>query len=112
MAVHGDLYVAGTGGLTAIDPETGEKRWGHETGTRRNTAPVVGRDTLFVGGDALYAFDPTPGAGPLASGGPALRYSKEFAGPVGPGPVVDDGRLYVVAETGDRDRELLAFDPA
>jgi outer membrane protein assembly factor BamB len=112
MAVHDDLYVAGTQGLTAIDPDSGEKRWSESTGTDGDTAPVLGRDTLFVGGDALYAFDPTPESGLLDGGGPALRFSESFHGGVGPGPVVDDGRLYAVVETAEETHELLAFDPA
>ena len=75
-------------------------------GDWRHTAPCYGRDTLFVGGDRLWALDPTPSGG----AGPAVRFERSFAGRVGPGPVVDDGRLYVVAETAPDTHHLLAFD--
>ncbi len=71
LAVGKHLYASGTGGLRAIDLESGDQLWKRDTGNWRYTAPVLGRDTLFVGGDKLFAFDPTPSTGAL-SGGPAL----------------------------------------
>lgn len=108
LAVSSGVYAAGTRGLFAIDPESGEERWHHGTGDWRHTAPALGRDTLFVGGDRLYALDPTPGDS--LDGGPAVRFEREFHGRVGPGPVLDDGSLYVVAQTGSEAFHLLAFD--
>jgi outer membrane protein assembly factor BamB len=105
LAVNTHLYVAGTGGLTAIDPEDGSERWTHDTGDWRHTAPALARDTLFVGGDALYAFDPTPSGGD----GPARRFSESFEGAVN-APVLDDGVLYVVAKTGADAHHLLALE--
>ncbi|WP_458190030.1 hypothetical protein [Haladaptatus sp. NG-WS-4] len=64
---------------------------------------------MFVDGDKLYAFDPTPESG-LFEDGPALRFEKSFYGRVGPGPVLDDGSLYVVARTEKRKYLLLALD--
>ncbi len=108
LAVGKHLYASGTGGLRAIDLESGDQLWKRDTGNWRYTAPVLGRDTLFVGGDKLFAFDPTPSTGPL-SGGPALRFEKSFHGRVGPGPVLNDGVLYVVAQTGEESYHLLAL---
>ncbi|WP_439027464.1 hypothetical protein [Haloarchaeobius sp. DT45] len=71
--------------------------------------PALARDTLFVGGDKLYALDPTTDGGMLGSGGPAKRWEKSFHGEVGPGPVVDDGTIYVVAETAEAAYHLLAL---
>jgi outer membrane protein assembly factor BamB len=107
LAVNRYLYAAGTGGLTAIDPEDGSERWTHDIGDWRHTAPALARDTLFVGGDALYAFDPTPSAGD----GPALRFSESFEGAVN-APVLDDGLLYVTAKTGEASHHLLALEAA
>lgn len=105
LATDRYLYAAGTRGLTAVDPEDGSVRWRHDTGGWRHTAPALGRDTLFCGGNgALSAFDPTP-SGP----GPALRFERSFAGRVN-APVLDDGSLYVVAETGTEEWHLLAFE--
>lgn len=104
----GLVLVANSRGLHAVDTESGERRWKHEIGDWRHTAPAYGRDTVFVGGDRLYALDPTPGDSP--DGGPAVRFEREFAGRVGPGPVLDDGTIYVVAEVDDESYALLALE--
>jgi len=109
LAIKKHLYTTGTDGLTAIDPDTGERQWQYDTGDWRHTAPALGRDTLFVGGDALYALDPTPQSSPL-SDGPAVRFERTFHGRVGPGPTLDDGVLYVVAQTGESSYHLLAME--
>ncbi|GAA0245722.1 hypothetical protein GCM10009000_071960 [Halobacterium noricense] len=109
LAVKKHVYAAGTRGLHAIDPDDGERVWKHDTGDWRWTAPVLGRDTLFVGGDKLYAFDPTPSFR-VPGTGPARRFTKSFHGRVGPGPVLNDGTLYVVAQTAKRKFHLLALE--
>jgi outer membrane protein assembly factor BamB len=109
LAVASGLVFAGTAGdLHAIDAESGEVRWSHAIGDWRHTAPAIGRDTLFVGGDRLWALDPTADGGPFGSG-PAVRFEREYHGRVGPGPVLDDGTLYVVAETDSETTHLLAL---
>lgn len=108
LAVNKLLYAAGTDGLHAIDPERGERAWTYDTGNWRWTAPALGRDTLFVGGNRLYAVDPTPSFG-LLDDGPATRFEKSFHGRVGPGPVLDDGTLFTIAQTGDSSFHLLAL---
>lgn len=100
----GLVFVANGRGLRAVDTESGERHWEYDTGDWRHTAPAYGRDTVFVGGDRLWALDPTPGGGP--DSGPAVRFEREFAGRVGPGPVLDD----VVAEVDDREFALLALE--
>ncbi|UPV74689.1 PQQ-binding-like beta-propeller repeat protein [Halorussus limi] len=109
LAVEDHLYANGTDDLRALDTDTGEERWRFDTGDWRHTAPALGRDTLFVGGDALYALDPTPKSVPLADG-PAVRFERSFHGRVGPGPTLDDGVLYVVAQTGESAYHLLALE--
>ncbi|WP_137285184.1 PQQ-binding-like beta-propeller repeat protein [Halorussus salinisoli] len=109
LAAKKYFYANGTSGLHALDPDTGEKRWRFDTGDWRHTAPALGRDTLFVGGDALYALDPTPKSVPLADG-PAVRFERSFHGRVGPGSTLDDGVLYVVAQTGESAYHLLALE--
>ena len=69
---------------------------------------VTGRETIFIGGDRLWALDPSPDDGIFRSA-PAVRYEKTFYGRVGPGPVLDDGVLYVVVETGEESTHLLAL---
>ncbi|WP_265108081.1 PQQ-binding-like beta-propeller repeat protein [Halosolutus halophilus] len=103
----GVVFVNGRS-LQAISSGSGTRYWEYEIGDWQHTAPAFGRDTLFVGGDRLRALDPTPGDGP--DGGPALRFDREFAGRVGPGPVLDDGTLYLVAEVDDETYALLALD--
>lgn len=107
------LFTAGSRKLTAVDAESGEQAWTYANGEWAHTAPVYGRDTVFVGGDKLYALDPDPG-GNLGDG-PAVRYTRDLGGRVGPGPVLNDGRLYVVAGPDGDDSEekphLYAFDP-
>lgn len=109
IALDSGLVFAGTSGeLHAVESDSGDVRWTHQLGDWRHTAPAIGRDTLFVGGDRLWALDPTPKEGVLGSG-PAVRYERSFHGRVGPGPVLDDGTLYVVAETGPDSTHLLAL---
>ncbi|SEN85347.1 Outer membrane protein assembly factor BamB, contains PQQ-like beta-propeller repeat [Halorientalis persicus] len=109
LAVVDDLVLAAGGNrLHAVDAASGDRHWEAEIGDWRHTAPAFGRDTVFVGGDRLRAFDPTPGDSP--DGGPALRFEREFAGRVGPGPVIDDGTLYVVAEVESDEYALLALE--
>jgi len=105
--VDGLALVANGRALEAVHTDSGSTAWTESTGDWRHTAPTVARDTVFVGGDALYAFDPTPGGDP--SGGPALRFEHSFAGRVGPGPVLDDGTLYAVAEVEDGETALVAL---
>lgn len=102
----GMVFAGTTGDLHAIDAGTGEVRWRHAIGDWRHTAPAVGRDTLFVGGDRLWALDPTEGGG---NAGPPVRFERSFHGRVGPGPVLDNGTLYVVAETASEETHLLAL---
>ncbi len=109
LGVKTHLYATGTGGLHAIDPEDGERSWKHDTGSWRWTAPALGRDTLFVGGNKFYAFDPIPSF-QIPGTGPAKRFEKSFHGRVGPGPVLNDGTLYVIAQTAERNYHLLALE--
>ncbi|SEP78959.1 outer membrane protein assembly factor BamB family protein [Natrinema salaciae] len=104
----GLVLVANNRGLHAVGTESGDHYWEHDVGDGRHTAPAYGRDTVFVGGDRLHALDPTPGDSP--EGGPAVRFEREFAGRVGPGPVLDDGTIYVVAQVDDETDALLALD--
>ncbi|MDF9746837.1 PQQ-like beta-propeller repeat protein [Natrinema salsiterrestre] len=104
----GIALVANGQGIHAVDTESGDRYWDYDIGDWRHTAPAYGRDTVFVGGDRLRALDPTPGDSP--SGGPAVRFEREFAGRVGPGPVLDDGTVYVVAQVDDGTYALLALE--
>lgn len=61
-----------------------------------------------MGGDRLWVLDPSSDGG-VGSSGPAVRYERSFHGRVGPGPVLDDGTLYVVAKTGAGTTHLLAL---
>jgi len=109
IGIDSGLVFAGTSGdLHAVETGSGDVRWTHQHGDWRHTAPAIGRDTLFVGGDRLWALDPSPNRGVFGSG-PTVRYERSFHGRVGPGPVLDDGTLYVVAETGDDTTHLLAL---
>ncbi|WP_247002021.1 PQQ-binding-like beta-propeller repeat protein [Halosolutus gelatinilyticus] len=106
---NGVVFVANGRSLQAISSDSGTRYWEYDIGDWRHTAPAFGRDTLFVGGDRLRAVDPTPGGDP--SDGPALRFERRFEGRVGPGPVLDDGTLYVVAEVEEEETyALLALE--
>ncbi|GAB7017401.1 outer membrane protein assembly factor BamB family protein [Halostagnicola bangensis] len=105
----GLVFVANGLDMSAYDAGTGENHWNTKIGEWRHTAPAYGRETVFVGGDRLRAFDPAPRDDP--SNGPALRFDREFAGRVGSGPVIDDGVLYVVAEVeSEAEYALLALE--
>jgi len=105
--VDGLALVANGGTLEAVDTASGSTAWSEPVGDWGHTAPAAARDTVFVGGDALYAFDATPGGDP--AGGPALRFEHSFPGRVGPGPVLDDGTLYTVAEVEEGKTALVAL---
>ncbi|WP_394739689.1 outer membrane protein assembly factor BamB family protein [Natronococcus roseus] len=108
LAVADDLVLAVAGRtLRAIDADSGQQRWEFGIGDSSRTAPAVGRETVFVGGDRLWALDPAPTGDP--SDGPAVRFEREFEGAVGRGPVLDDGVLYVVADV-DGEVALLALE--
>ncbi|ELY93883.1 pyrrolo-quinoline quinone [Natrialba hulunbeirensis JCM 10989] len=104
----GFAFLTGRGTLSALETDTGSAHWEYDIGDWQHTAPAYGRETLFVGGDALYALDPSPGG--VLSDGPAVRFRQEFGGRVGPGPVLDDGVLYVVAEVSEQEFVLLALE--
>jgi outer membrane protein assembly factor BamB len=109
-ALSGGLVcVADDFAVTAIEAESGEQRWRRpiaEDGWGL-TAPAFGRETLFVGGDRLQALDPSSSG--LIGGGPAVRFEHDLGGPVGPGPVLDDGVLYTACGTiGERELVALA----
>jgi len=108
LAAQKFVYASGVDSVVAVDPEAGDILWEYDTGVWRWTAPALGRDTLFVGGDRLYALDPTPGDG--SPDRPAVRFEKSFHGRVGPGPVLDDGTIYVIAQTAERTYHLLALE--
>ncbi|WP_341850625.1 PQQ-binding-like beta-propeller repeat protein [Natronococcus wangiae] len=99
---------AGGRPLRAIDAESGLRYWDLQIGDWDHTAPAYGRETVFVGGDRLRALDPAPEDDP--ANGSAIRFEREFAGRVGPGPALDDGTLYVVAEVEDEELALLALE--
>ena len=109
LGIDSGLVLAGSAqSLHAIESDSGTVRWTHPIGEWRHTAPAIGRETIFIGGDRLWALDPTPDEGVFGSA-PAVRYEKTFYGRVGPGPVLDDGILYVVAKTGEESTHLLAL---
>ncbi|ELY73885.1 pyrrolo-quinoline quinone [Natronobacterium gregoryi SP2] len=104
----GRVFLRGAGTLHALGTDDGTRYWSHDVGDWQHTAPAYSRETVFVGGDALYALDPT--ATGVLTDGPAVRFRREFAGRVGPGPVLDDGVLYVVAEVDEEAYALLALE--
>lgn len=108
---QGRVFVANGRELVAVGSDAGEVAWRTEMGDWRHTAPALGRDTLFVGGDRLRALDPTPSG---VGDGPATRFEWSTDGQrVGPGPVLDDGVVYVVADEGgggSGDRYLYALE--
>jgi outer membrane protein assembly factor BamB len=109
IAVADGLVLVANGQvLQAVDTESGKRHWEYDIGDWRHTAPAYGRDTVFVGGDRLHALDPTPGDSP--GGGPAVRFEREFAGRVGPGPILDDGTIYLVAQVDEETYALLALE--
>jgi outer membrane protein assembly factor BamB len=71
---------------------------------------------LYAAGTDLHAVDPGTGehvwsreTGDWRWTAPALRFEVSFRGRVGPGPVLDDGVVYVVAQTGASSFHLLAL---
>lgn len=64
--VDGTVYTGASGdpgGIFAVDPETGEQRWGVEPAGYVTSAPAVVDDTLYVGtwGQRFYALDTADG---------------------------------------------------
>ncbi|WP_300457837.1 right-handed parallel beta-helix repeat-containing protein [Desulfobacula sp.] len=73
-----------TDSIKAIDRQTGSILWGDHIGVYNSSRPVVGYNTVFVGGDALHAFD-------SASGSVLWR----VPGSVEQTPALADGMLFV-----------------
>ncbi|WP_227353638.1 outer membrane protein assembly factor BamB family protein [Haladaptatus salinisoli] len=105
----GSVYVTArgdTGTVYALDADTGDERWTYETPAAHPSAPAVGNDTVYVGGQffskledvgdvvrpavpAVYALDATDGE-------ERWNYSIREAGHlVAYTPVVADGKAYV-----------------
>jgi len=102
--VYTDAYVYGVAGgeLHALDTETGEEHWTFDVG-ESTTAPAVVGDTLYVGGDRLYALDPTGGGDPV-------RFAMDLGGDVRPDVSAGDGVLYVPVFLEDGG-EIVAVEP-
>lgn len=99
-----DSYVYAVDGATlrAFDTGTGEEHWTFDAGETTGTPSVVG-DTLYVGGDRLYALDPTGRGDPV-------RFSMDLGGPVGPDVSAGDGVLFAPIATGESG-EVVAVEP-
>ncbi|MFC5972536.1 PQQ-binding-like beta-propeller repeat protein [Halomarina salina] len=99
-----DNYVYSVNGSTlrAFDTESGEEYWSFDVGDGTGSPAAVG-DTVYVGGDALYALDP-------ADGGGTVRFKMDLGGHVTPDISAGDGVLYVpvVLENG---AEVVAVEP-
>jgi outer membrane protein assembly factor BamB len=106
------VYVAAGRDLVAIDAGSGSEAWSTSLGESARTAPLVAGDTVFVGGESLFAFDRSGGTGigPLRFG--TERFSETYGESVGRGPVLDDGVLYTYAFTDGNTQSLLALEPA
>jgi outer membrane protein assembly factor BamB len=110
-ALAGGNVVVGSwdGAVVALDAQTGEQRWRHQTGVEQKTSimfgiqgsPAVDGDTVYVGSrdGFLYALD-------AAGGQPKWRYDAQGSWVVGT-PAVDGDSVYVgTSDTG----LLLALD--
>ncbi len=112
--VDGTVYVGDSGGVYALDTETGAVEWEYRTAGRVRAAPVVVDGVVFVGctdegsGETLYALDAATGdrywsanIGESVSGSPAVVGGNVFVG-------TDDGTIYAFAAvSGGR---LWSFD--
>lgn len=109
---RGSVYAYGGRSLHVLDARTGEKQWQFELGEVNYGTPAIADETVYVGGDELRALEPNGGVGVGSTRLGATRFATSFGGPVGPGPVVDDGSIYVYAETGEKQYHLLALEAA
>ncbi|MFC7138226.1 hypothetical protein ACFQRB_20635 [Halobaculum litoreum] len=89
LGLDSGLLFAGSANGLRLSTPTRANAGGPDLGDWSVTAPAVGRDTLFVGGDRLWALDPTEGGG---DAGPPVRFERSFHGRVGPGPCSTTGR--------------------
>ncbi|MDA8163699.1 MAG: PQQ-binding-like beta-propeller repeat protein, partial [Desulfobacteraceae bacterium] len=66
LVANGVLFYAGSGGIRALDPETGKQLWGERIGSIHWQSPIVADGVLYVPDEdgTLTAFS-IPGAAPL-----------------------------------------------
>lgn len=101
VVVGTDAGESGDAGcLVALDAETGDRRWTHETGGRWAT-PSVGDDVVYAGNREGFV-----DAVALDDGSHLWRF--ETGGGVDGPPSVADGRVYV----GDSDGQVYALETA
>ncbi|QXU52299.1 PQQ-binding-like beta-propeller repeat protein [Rhodococcus sp. LW-XY12] len=99
----------GEGALWALDAETGEARWTHETGRSTALGPAVTEDGLLL----LASADGSAPLTALRDGGDSVEVEWERADvtPYGAPAVTADGRAYVVVD-GDRGLAAAVLDLA
>ncbi len=94
---------AGSGGVSAFDPEDGTEIWHVRYGKGYSVVPrpVYGHGLVFVGSGydkpVLYAIDPT-GSGDVTD--THVRWTLKRGVPHNPSPLLVDNELYVVSDNG------------
>jgi hypothetical protein len=98
---HDELVYNGSNHLAGYDPRSGDELW-HVSGTSHEAIP-----TIVVGGDLLYSCSgrngPTMAVRPGAKGDATqthVVWRNLRGGPHVPSPLYDNGRLYIVNDTG------------
>ena len=92
-----DLLLVAPKDVTAVDPETGDKRWAHVGGVRDSIpSATVGEGLIYVPGRPLLALKPADdGQTPEVAWKAPLQFATGFAS-----PVYHKGRLYGTTSTG------------
>ncbi|QDU88696.1 Outer membrane protein assembly factor BamB precursor [Pirellulimonas nuda] len=92
IAVDGGVCLQGEGGLTMLDPATGDVRWKQEMECAGISSPTAYGDLLFVSSGGLTAID-IAGDGAVAWRASGLQSSS-------PSPVVTDGLVLLLNRAG------------
>ncbi|SEO26372.1 PQQ-like domain-containing protein [Halogranum amylolyticum] len=83
-ATHETVYASEKTETTALNRETGERRWSVDHGgvyRHGSSPPALEGDTVYVGGDGVHAVD--PGSGPLGLQFDRVRSERSLGGTVG-----------------------------
>ncbi|SEO26351.1 Outer membrane protein assembly factor BamB, contains PQQ-like beta-propeller repeat [Halogranum amylolyticum] len=105
----GRVFVDGGREVKVLDAESGQRLWSVGVGSSGDHTPIVVGDTLYTGGDTLYAFDVSGGVGigDLRVG--ATRFAKRFQRGVSQ-VAAGDGLLVAGVGESEDDHYVVAFE--
>ncbi|AFZ72246.1 outer membrane protein assembly factor BamB family protein [Natronobacterium gregoryi] len=102
---HDRVFVRDNETLYAFDADDGDESWRVDVGEGTRNPPIVVGDTVYVGGDRLYAIDVDGGIGVREHRVRERRFASDVDGTV-TFVSAADGQLFVVVDLEDGEFEL------